>query len=233
MTLEYPERTNMSGKPVLDSKSILQFLKSAVKEQENFYGPVFSKMVAKYAAEFEAKKTGDSSPPSIDNIDQCVNYILEKNKQYADGFSAIPYGIARTEKMLQGGIGPGARTAAKDAMKRLAEKIGTASLYGKVTGTTEAWKKHLDFATMTHTKVEAITVTGDENSALAKVEECHFSDACKAMMQENILTVSGKVECVVGKTDSSILEVITHAVHDYELLEFNPPHCSFRMFKIL
>jgi hypothetical protein len=223
----------VSTKPVLDSKSILQFLKSAVKEQENVYGPVFSKMVAKYATEFEAKKAGDDNPPVIENIDQCINYILEKNQKYADGVSAIPYGIAKTEKILEGGIGSGARTAAKDAMKRLAEKIGTASLYGKVTGTTEAWKKHLDFATMTRTKVEAITVTGDENSALAKVEECHFGDACKAMLQENILTVAGKVECVVGKTDSSILEVITHVVHDYELLEFNPPHCTFRMFKLL
>lgn len=134
--------------------------------------------------------------------------------------------------MLQGGIGPGARNAAKDAMKRLAEKIGTASLYGKVTSTIEAWKKHLDFAAMTHTKVEVLTVTGDENSALAKVEECHFSDACRAMMQENILTVTGKIECVIGKTDSSILEVITRATHDYELLAFNPPQCSFRMFKV-
>ncbi|WXG44942.1 MAG: hypothetical protein WED04_13085 [Promethearchaeati archaeon SRVP18_Atabeyarchaeia-1] len=222
----------MSTKLIVDSKSILQFLKSAVKEQESFYGPVFSKMVAKYAVEYEARKVGDNTPPSVENIDQCVSYILDKNQKYADGISAIPYGIARTEKMLQGGIGPGARNAAKDAMKRLAEKIGTASLYGKVTSTIEAWKKHLDFAAMTHTKVEVLTVTGDENSALAKVEECHFSDACRAMMQENILTVTGKIECVIGKTDSSILEVITRATHDYELLAFNPPQCSFRMFKV-
>lgn len=52
----------MSTKLIVDSKSILQFLKSAVKEQESFYGPVFSKMVAKYAVEYEARKVGDNTP---------------------------------------------------------------------------------------------------------------------------------------------------------------------------
>jgi hypothetical protein len=223
----------MSSKLVVDSKSLLNFLKMAIKEQETFYGPVFSRMVAEYATEYEAKKTSDPSPPKVENIDQCMNYLLQNTGKYLDGFSSIAYGIARTEKMLQGGIGSGARNAAKDAMKRLAEKIGTATLYGKVTGTTEAWKKHLDFATMTHTKVEDITVSGDENSALAKTLECHFSDACKAMAQEGLHTVSGKIECVICKTDSAMLEVITKCAHDYELLEFNPPTCTFRIFKVL
>jgi hypothetical protein len=222
----------MSSKLVVDSKSLLNFLKLAVKEQETFYGPVFSRMVAEYATEYEARKTSDPNPPKVENIDQCMNYLLQNTGKYQDGYSSIAYGIAKTEKVLQGGIGSGARTAAKDAMKRLAEKIGTASLYGKVTGTTDAWKKHLEFATMTHTKVEDITVDGDENSALAKTMECHFSDACKAMAQEDLHTVTGKVECVICKTDSAILEVITKCAHDYELLEFNPPNCTFKVFKV-
>ena len=222
----------MSSKLIVDSKSLLNFLKMAIKEQEVFYGPVFSKMVAKYASEYEAKKTSDPSPPQVENIDQCINYLLQNTGKYQDGYSSIAYGIARTEKMLEGGIGSGARTSAKDAMRRLAEKIGTASLYGKTNSTTEAWKKHLEFATMTHTKVEDITISGDENSTLAKTSECHFSDACKAMAQEGLHTVSGKTECIVCKSDSAILEVITKCPHDYELLEFNPPKCTFRVFKV-
>jgi len=217
---------------VIDSKGLLTFLKSAVKEQESFYGPVFTKMVAKYATEFEAKKIGENGTAPIEDIEQCTNYIIANNAKYPDGFAAIPYGIAKAEKMLQGGIGSGARTTAKEAMKRLAEKIGTATLYGKTTSTIEAWKKHLDFATMTHTKVEELTVTGDENSALAKIEECHFGDACREMAQEGIQTVGGKTECVIGKIDSIMVEVVTHCTHDYELIEFNPPKCTFRMLKI-
>jgi len=221
------------AKLVIDSKGLLNFLKMAVKEQENFYGAVFTKMVAKYAAEFEAKKIGDHGSAPIENIEQCTNYITANNDKYPDGFASIPYGIAKAEKMLQGGIGSGARTTAKDAMKRLAEKIGTTTLYGKTTSTTEAWKKHLDFARMTHTIVEEINVNGDENSSLAKTEECHFSDACTALAQEGVRTVGGKTECIIGKIDSIMVEVVTHCTHDYELIEFNPPKCSFRMFKVL
>jgi hypothetical protein len=223
----------MSDKLVVDSRLILEFSALAVKEQESIYGAAFSRMVAKYAAEYEAKKIGDKSLPSIENIDQCIKYITQNNDKYKDGYSSIPYGIARAEKMFEGGIGSAARIAAHEAMIRLAEKTGTATLYGKVTSTTEAWKKDADFERKMHALVEDAVITGDENSALGEIQECHYEDACKAMMAENILTLGGQLECSVAKVDSATIEAITHQPHDYKLLKFDPPKCSFRIFKIM
>jgi hypothetical protein len=223
----------MSGSLIVDARLILDFSALAVKEQERIYGTAFSKMVAKYATEYEAKKIGDQNPPPTDNIDQCIKYLAQNTGKYKDSFSAIPYGIAKAEKMFEGGIASAARLAAKEAMIRLAEKTGTATLYGKVTGTTEAWKKDADFERKMHALVEDAIISGDENSAVGEIQECHYEDACKAMLAENILTIGGQLECAVAKVDSATIEAITHHPHDYKLLKFDPPMCSFRIFKIL
>jgi hypothetical protein len=52
------------------------------------------------------------------------------------------------------------------------------------------------------------------------------------MAEEGIHTVGGKVDCIIGKTDSITIEVVTKSSHDYELVEFHPPSCTLRIFKI-
>jgi hypothetical protein len=221
----------MSKRLTVDSKLIIQFLKMAINEQEKLYGPVFSRMISRYATEFVAKKTNDKNPPSAETLDQSINYIMAHDREYPYGFCALAYGVAKTEKMLQGGIGPGARITAKEAMKRVAERVGTAALYGKIPSTTEAWEKMLDFAAKTHIQVGIAKFTGDADSVSAEFEECLYSDACKTMVEEGILALSGKIDCIVGKTDSITIEVITNSMHDYELIGFHPPRCILRIFK--
>jgi hypothetical protein len=111
----------MASRLVVDSKLMTGLLIGAVKEQERIYGPVFSKMVGRYGTEYEARKIDDPNPPLVERIEDCANYITKNVARYPDGFSAIVYGAAKAESMLQGGIGPGARTTAKEAMKAMAK----------------------------------------------------------------------------------------------------------------
>jgi hypothetical protein len=76
------------------------------------------------------------------------------------------------------------------------------------------------------------TLSGDENTALAKIDGCHLGDGCKAVAQENIRKLGGAAECAFAVADSAILEIITGSTHDYELVEFQPPNCTFKIIKI-
>jgi hypothetical protein len=79
---------------------------------QRFYGLVFIKMMVRFAVEFEAKMIGDSSPPQVETIQECKEYIINNLEKYPDGFASIVYGIIKAENTLQGGTGAGVRTIA-------------------------------------------------------------------------------------------------------------------------
>jgi hypothetical protein len=72
----------------------------SVKHLEKIYGPVFSKMVAKLATQFEAARLSDPNPPSVETLQDCVNYIMRNIEKHENGFCAIVYGSCNAESNL-------------------------------------------------------------------------------------------------------------------------------------
>lgn len=215
-----------------DLKILMPAMLDSVKHLEKIYGPVFSKIVAKSAAEFAAKRIGDQTPPLIETLRDCVNYIMKNIDRYPNGFSAIVYGSCKAENTLQGGIGSGGRTSTKEGMKEINVKTGAASTYSKTANTTEVCKTQLDLAKKMGIMVGETEVGGDGNSATVTYQGCRFSDACQAISQEGIHRLGGGLECTNARAGSSSIELATGCAHDFEIISFKPPKCVFRIYKI-
>jgi hypothetical protein len=200
-----------------------------VKITEKFYGSFFSKMVAKAAAEFEAKRIGDQNPPTIETMEDAAEYIMQNVGKYPDGFCAVIYGLAKAEYNLQGGIGSGGRTTAKKS----ALNFLMGSYARNSTNSTEVYRMQTSMAKEARLLVGDVKeVSGDENSVTVLFEGCHFADACKAIAQEKIGKVVGGFECTNARSGTASLEYSTKLTHDFEVIRFTPPNCIFRMFKV-
>jgi len=222
----------MSDKSALNLKILIPAMLDSVKHLEAIYGAVFSKMVAKFAAQFEARKLNDLSPPSVENLQDCTNYIMRNLERYPDGFCAIVYGSCKAENTLQGGIGSGGRTSTKQGMSEINVKTGAASAYNKSVNTTQVCKAQLDLASKMQIMVGETNVSGNEDSATVTYQNCRFADACEAIYKEGIRRVGGGLECTNARAGTSSIELATKLTHDFEVLEFQPPKCAFRIYKV-
>jgi hypothetical protein len=213
-------------------KILMPAMLDSVRHLEKIYGPVFSKMAAKYSTEFVARKIGEQAPPKIEDLQNCVKYITESTAKYPNGFCAIVYGSCKAENVLQGGIGSGGRTSTKQGMKEINVQTGAATAYSKTVNTTEVCRTQLDLAKKMGIMVGETEVSGDENAATVKYTGCRFADACTAISQEGIRKVDGGLECTNARAGSSSIELATGCSHDFEVIEFKPPTCVFRVFKV-
>jgi hypothetical protein len=51
------------------------------------------------------------------------------------------------------------------------------------------------------------------------------------MAQEGIHRSTGGVECTTARSHEAIAEFATKIPHDYEVINYKPPNCTFRVFK--
>jgi hypothetical protein len=219
----------VASKAMFDPRSMTRLMIRTVKTTEEFYGPFFSKMVAKAAAEFEAKRIGDQNPPRIETMEEAAEYIMQNIGKYPDGFCPVIYGLAKAENTLQGGIGPGGRTTAKKSALNLL----MGSYARNSTNSTEVYRMQTSMAKEAGLLVGDVKeVSGDENSVTVLFEGCHFADACKAIAEEKIGKVAGGFECTMARSGAASLEYSTKLTHDFEVTRFTPPNCIFRMFKV-
>ena len=222
----------MASIPKPDLKILFPAMLDSVRHLEKVYGPVFSKMVAIYATEFAAKKIGDQNPPKIEDLQNCTRYIMENIAKYEQGYCAIVYGSYKAENLLQGGIGSGGRTSTAQGMKEINIKTGAASAYNKSVNTTEVCKMQLDLAKKMGIMVGETQVSGDADSANVTYQDCRFSDACEAIFQEGIRRLGGGLDCTNARAGTSSIELATKCAHDFEVVEFKPPKCTFRIYKV-
>jgi hypothetical protein len=219
----------MASRVTFDPRSMTRLMMRTVKINEKLYGPVFPKIVAKAAVEFEANRIGDLNPPGIETMEDASKYIMENIGKYPDGFCAVIYGLAKAENFLQGGIGSGGRTTAKQSSLNFL----MGSYARNSTNSTEVYRMQISMAEQAGLLVgDAKEVSGDENSVTVLFEGCHFADACKAIAQEKIGKVSGGFECINARSGTASLEYSTKLAHDFEVTRFTPPNCIFRMFKV-
>jgi hypothetical protein len=196
------------------------------------YGPVFQNLTAKYAIQFLAKKIGDPNPPKTETLEDCAQYISQNSGQYPNGMAALAYGMAKAQNALEGKIASAGRSMLKDGINAFLEKTGVASIFGSGASTIEAFRNQINVLKGMHILVGEVTLTGDEDSSTLSYRGCRYCDSCKAMAQEGVRRIGGSVECTNARSHQAIVEYVTKAPHDFQVTEYDPPNCTFRVFKV-
>ena len=218
----------MEPKLEIDAEALMSFMVDALEKQQDIYGPVFPRMIAKYAVEFESKKIKDSSPPQVENLEQARDYITKNLDKYPDGFASLLYGTALAIDMLEGKLGSGARSTHQQSMKELAAKTSQV----KTVNTAETYKQQIEILKSMHLIAGEQSVSGDGESATVKTSNCHFWEACDAIAKKGIRVLGGGFECVVARGGATSTELATGTPHDFELIEFKPPNCVYKLFRV-
>ena len=222
----------MMKETVVDARTMVNLIVESQKKGASFYGPVFARIVAKSAIGFVAKKINDSSPPPVETLEEARDYVLLNIAKYPDGFASFYYGAVVAIKTLEGNLGAGATIATKQNIKELVrEPSGKAALNGD-SNTTEVLEKYLQRQSSMHVLGSKPSPSGDQNSAIVRNEDCHFSDACSAISSEGIRKVFGGFECPIARGAAAAVEQATGHPHASEMSEFKPPNCAYRVFKV-
>lgn len=220
--------------------------KVAVEATEKLYGPIYNKMVSKYALEFESRMLKENPPENIQGLEEVTNYIIANLDRYSKGYCALIYGISKAESELQGFVGSsGSKIAAYNAVKKMFEKTG---LLNSLIGTTEDI-----FEASRAFGVKVIDVLAAEGSIIMKGEQvqrmhhirvegknqeivilsnCQYKDTCRALVDEGISRIIGGLNCLNLSLGRIVLEIITRKTFDYVLDEFDEPDCKGRIFEV-
>ena len=216
-----------------NNQTLVLVAKTAVEETAKIYGSAFTRMVLKYALEFEAEKLNEEPPENIGNLEEVTNYIVENLERYPGGYNSLIYGIGKADSKLEGATGVGAKRAAYSAMKSLIESSG---LLDSIIGTTEdafeAVCKAEEINKEIGAAISARYIRGENNQIILIVPNCPFRDACSAVASEGISRLVGGEECVSLITTTAEAEIITKKHFDYRLDEFGEFECRGRVFEI-
>nr|MDO8079156.1 hypothetical protein [Candidatus Freyarchaeota archaeon] len=213
----------------VDIKSLLDFCIVFIQNEEKMYGPVYTRLVKKYAVEFVAKRLGEEPPEGSDEWDwPQVKEYLEKNLvRYPYIFNAIVYAGAKTEITLQGKTGT-SRIAAAKVAKQL--NVGQ---HSEALNLAQAWKQTVDaFVTFKVMPPDTSYSIEDENTIKIIVDNCPFKDSCDAFIAENITRFGGGYICGIGQSLSYNIRDQIIADCDFAVQEFSNPKCTVRIVKI-
>jgi hypothetical protein len=217
---------------VIDTQAIMSLEILAVNEEAKVYGPVIPRLVGASAASFVADRLHEK-PPSVEKLDQAVDYIKKSQSIYPKAFTALAYGVIKAVSILEGSSGGGTRLFAS-LMKAVLDNMGLKKMVGATTGTADAVKKNTKFNEDMNTVPKGSTeITGDENSALETITGCDYIDVCKQLSADGITRAAvGGMECTYALADAVAASILTDANHDYQVLTFEPPKCKYRVFRI-
>ncbi len=220
-------------KEIFDPDIVAMFIASAVRVIEALFGPAFTKMISKYALEFESEKTGEKPPENIENIDEVIKYITECRDKYPRVYNCLIYGIAKAEKIFEGSTASGAKNLAYNAIKKIIEDSGLLNeVKGKIPNIYKALVRYIEIADIVKATSPQQVVNESEKVIFEEMEGCTWKDACKAMTKEGITRISGDQECVVLIANSAALSLVSGKPVDYKLEKFDNPTCKGRIFEI-
>jgi hypothetical protein len=219
----YPPRT-------IDGKQVVEILFFFVGNQANFYGPVFNRLVFRYASGFESKKLGENLPEDVYSFEQVREYLIRNLDRYPHGYCALLYGLIKAEVSLQGVTGVSTRIAAI----KTAEKLRLAS-----EGEVESAGTITDAIKKCHEGIRAGKILPDFDYELVGGEQirctihnCHFRDACRASIEENLGRAGGSPWCALLRYAVADMSLISGLQFEYELEEFGSPNCKGRIYEI-
>lgn len=223
----------MLFKENFDPDVITAFISAAIKVIDSLFGPAFTRIISRYALEFESEKTGEKPPENIPNIDEVVNYITECREKYPRFYNCLIYGIAKAEKMFEGSTASGAKNLAYNAIRKIIEDSGLLNeVKGKIPNIYEALIRYVEIADGLKATSPQRIVKESEKVIIEEMEGCPWKDACKAMDREGITRMTGDQECVVLIANSAALSLVSGKPIDYKLEIFDKPNCKGRIFEI-
>lgn len=217
----------------LDPDVIAAFISAAIKVIDSLFGPAFTRMIIRYALEFESEKTGEKPPENIQNIEEVVQYITELREKYPRFYNCLIYGIAKAEKLFEGSTASGAKNLAYNAIRKIIEDSGLLNeVKGKIPKIYEALIRYVEIADSLKATTPQRIVNESEKVILQEMKGCPWKDACKAMVKEGITRMTGGYECVVLIANSAALSLVSGKPVDYKLDIFDKPKCVGRIFEI-
>jgi hypothetical protein len=223
---------DLSPPYAINKTGLINLLGESARHLQRLYGMEFTKIMVKSAVEFEAKMTGDDHPPDAVTIQECKEYVTDGLQKYPDGFASIIYGIYKAESAIEGQADSMVRSAIRSGVLEMRYSMNKWLNGTEITSTTLGYRLLLQRAEKAGLLVGEPTINGDEKSVTVNYGRCHIADACRAILQEGIRRPDGSSECTLARSGSEGLKNLTGITHDFEVIEFNPPACRFRIFKL-
>ncbi len=201
--------------------------------EDKIYGPVYPRLVKRFAVRFESEKLGEEPPEGAEEWDwpQVKGYLEKNLDRYPYGFNALLYAMAKTEATLQGTSGVANRVSINEMAKHMDRKLGVEGS-GRVSSFEEVFRQPVE-------KLAALRVLPpglnysieEENTARFVVEDCAYRDVCEAFHKEKITKYNGEDICSIGRMITTYIELELSPDYDYHLEDFASPQCSVRITK--
>lgn len=213
-----------------DFRNLTELIINGVRGEEKVYGPVFISKMVKYALQFVAQKSGEVPPENIENLDQLTEYLLSRSDK-CPPYCAAMYAQLKTENDFHDQTGIGTRVEMITMVRKVIEKPK------------EETVKNIDIdfvlSAVRQGGIEMKTVPhemgykkNEDGSIDVIYPICYFSEVCQLALSQVLLDrPDGRMRCgALGEFGCQVLKIATGHEWDYDVLEFNKPHCIVRFY---
>ncbi|MBS7251883.1 MAG: hypothetical protein KIH08_15030 [Candidatus Freyarchaeota archaeon] len=226
------ERINASYEQV-DFNTILDIALSGIKIiEDKIYGPVYPRLVKRYAMQFLCNKLNIEVPEGSEDWDwpRISEYIDKNLEAYPMGYTAFSYAMAKTEAVLQGKTGVSNRVSINELIKSIKNRFKEIQ---QASDFISCFKQAIE-------KVVALKVMPPnafykiENEKVIKLEvnACVYKDICEAFIKESVRKYDGSTVCSVGRMITTYIELELGPNYDYKLEKFASPNCEVTIIQI-
>jgi hypothetical protein len=214
-----------------DPRAFTKLAMVGINEVEKTYGPVFTVQFIKHALSFIAQKTREKPPEDIKTLDQLAEYLISKSNKYPKPYCAVTYAQVKTENMLQGQTGAGTRVEVMSISRNVAEKQDSD---GRDFDVKEALSKIHETGIVQKIFPPELGYKKNEDGSVYLIwPKCLFMDACKLAFEEDLLKrPDGRMRCTAGEGSCQYFKIFSGYEWDYDLLEFDKPHCIYRCYSL-
>ncbi|WXG42015.1 MAG: hypothetical protein WED07_14850 [Candidatus Freyarchaeum deiterrae] len=214
----------------LPKNSIELIIKGSI-EQEKTYGPIFSDLYIKHALRFAAKKYGETPKEAIKTLDQLIEYLVSVSDKHPDAANAAVYAGLKAESDIQGKSGAGIRVGLIGFFRSLGKKPSAKERNVDIDQLLATFQKTLIQLGLAHYEVGYNK--NEDGSVNVIWPNCYIKDGCRLASDEGATKrIIGGLQCVSCSGMCQILKLLSSYDWDYELLEFDKPHCIARSFMI-
>ncbi|WXG42013.1 MAG: hypothetical protein WED07_14840 [Candidatus Freyarchaeum deiterrae] len=205
-------------------------LMKSLKDEEKMYGPVFTTKLINYTLQYVAQKYGEKPKEAIKTLDQLGAYLVSISNKYPKAFTAAIYAHLKVEKELQGSAGAGTRVGMMAFSRNLMKKPSAKERNVDIDNLLTTFQQTLIPSRLA---MEVGYKKNEDESVNVIYPDCPIKDACQMASHEDALKrVIGGLQCVSCSGVCQILKLLSSYDWDYELLEFNKPHCIARIFMV-
>jgi len=218
----------------IDLNTILDIALSGIKIVENkIYGPVYPRLVKKYAIKFLCNKLNSEMPEGSEDWDwpQIKEYFDKNLSSYPIGYIAFSYAMAKTESTLQGKTGVANRISVNEIIKSMKQRSAEIQ-QGEASDFINCFKQSIGKAvSLKVMPPNAYYTVENEKTIRMRVDNCIYKDICEAFIKESVLKYDGSTVCSVGRMITTYIELELGPNYDYKLEKFASPNCDVRIIK--